>query len=50
MVRTTLCGRQNVNTPTSSHCVKYRPMGMLPPDSGSIIWGWLAAIVSMMFS
>ena len=50
IVRTTLCGRQKVKTPTSSHCVKYSPMGMLPPESGSIIWGWLAAIASMMFS
>ena len=50
MQRTTDCGRQNVSTPTSSHCVTYRPMGICPSENGSIIAGFSAMIVFMMFS
>ena len=39
IVRTTDCGRTNVNTPTSSHWVRYSDGGMLPPDVGSSISG-----------
>ena len=50
MQRTTDWGRANVKIPTSSHCVKYRDTGMVPPERGSSICGWFARMVPMMFS
>ena len=50
MQRTIDCGRTKVNTPTSSHCVKYSVAGMPPPLKGSSMAGWFALMVSMMFS
>ena len=50
MQRTMDCGSTNVRMPTSSHCVKYSPAGMLPPLNGSSMAGWFALMVSMMFS
>ena len=50
MQRTMDCGRTKVNTPTSSHCVKYSVPGIEPPLTGSSMVGWFALMVSMMFS
>ena len=50
MVRTTDWGSTKVNTPTSSHCVKYRDDGMAPPAKGSSISGEVSLMEVMMAS